>query len=326
MLNSSICYYVFQYFSVMKRSVKNLRSTFFVLTLCTLLSCQKATNNIDPVAALYSETQVISNIEYSNIDSVRLTLDAYVATKRLGEPPWVEYSDKRKPTLLFLHGGGWTSGDKISRSLFLMPYVNKKWCVVTANYRHLDQTNLVGICRDARSALTWIYENAEKYKFDTTKIVVSGESAGGHLALMTGLSAEDPLFNQGNIKKGRKLKVAGIVNWFGVADLVKASTSWEPEYLTQVAPDPAMRDSILQVTSPINYVDSSSPPVMTIHGDLDTSAPYDQGVLLHKKLKEMGTKNYFLTIPGKKHGNFDAAEMTMIHQAIWKFLKEIGVE
>jgi hypothetical protein len=48
--------------------------------------------------------------------------------------------------------------------------------------------------------------------------------------------------------------------------------------------------------------------------------------LLHEKLNASGVKNYFLTIPGKKHGNFNATEMTMIQKDIWKFLKEIGVE
>jgi acetyl esterase/lipase len=303
------------------------RLVFSILLLGQLAGCEKKhASQIDPVAALYSGTQVISNIEYSNIDSISLTLDAYIQTKRLGEPPWVEYSEKRKPTLLFLHGGGWTSGDKISRSLFLMPYVNKHWCVVTANYRHLDQAGLIDIIRDGRSALNWIYENAGKYKFDTTKIVVSGESAGGHLSLMTGLSTDESLFNQGNIKPGRKLKVAAIVNWFGVADLVKASATWDANYLNQVVPNAPERDSILKVASPIQYVTSSSPPIMTIHGDQDVSAPYDQGVLLHEKLKTIGNKNFFLTIPGKKHGNFDAAEMTMIYNEIWKFLEEIGVK
>ena len=65
------------------------------------LSCGAQQNTIDAVAALYSNTQVISNIEYKKVDSLRLLLDVYVATKRLGEPPWVEYSDNRKPTLLF---------------------------------------------------------------------------------------------------------------------------------------------------------------------------------------------------------------------------------
>jgi len=208
----------------------------------------------------------------------------------------------------------------------LICFVSKKWCVVTANYRHLDKANLIEICRDARSALHWIYENAEKYKFDTTRIVVSGESAGGHLALMAGLSTDNALFNQGNIKPGRDLKVAAIVNWFGVVDLTKASKGWDADYINQVAPDLSERDSILRAASPIHYVTSASPPIMTIHGDLDTSAPYDQGVLLHEKLKALGNKNYFLTIPGKKHGNFDAPEMTAIFKDIWKFLKENGIE
>jgi acetyl esterase/lipase len=261
----------------MKKIMIQSTTVFLIPLLFIVMSCEKQGDTLDPVAALYSDTQVISNVAYSNVDSIPLLLDVYVRAKRLGEPPWVEYSDTRKPTLLFLHGGGWTSGDKISRSLFLMPYVEKHWCVVTANYRHLDQAGLVEICRDARSALRWIYDNAAKYKFDTTKIVVSGESAGGHLSLMTGLSNDEPLFDQGSTG-GHRLKVAAIVNWFGVADLVKASEGWDESYLSQVVPNPAYRDSILSVTSPIQYISATSPPVMTIHGDQDTAAPYAQGV------------------------------------------------
>jgi len=304
---------------------KNCSSIIFLALLVSLAGCEKKQIAIDQVASLYSNTQVVSNIEYSNVDSIRLDLDAYIPCTRLGEPPWTKYSDEKKPTLLFLHGGGWRTGDKVSRSLFLMPYINRGWCVVTANYRKVDQTSLVGIIRDCRSALNWIYQNAEKYKFDSTKIIVSGESAGGHLALMTGLASDESLFSQGDIKVGRKLKVAAVVNWFGVVDLIKASQQWEPDYLGQIVPDAEVRDSILKVSSPIEYVTKSTVPVMSIHGDQDAAAPYDQSVLLHQKLETMGTKNYFLTIPGKKHGNFDAGEMTMIHEEIWRFLKEIGI-
>src|SRR5687768_6152313 len=136
----------------MKTQISKRRIWLWGCGMILLVACEKQPVQIDPVAALYSDTQVIPNIEFSNIDSISLKLDVYVQTKRLGELPWVEYSDDRKPTLLFLHGGGWTSGDKVSRSLFLMPYVDKNWCVVTANYRHLDQANLIEICRDARSA------------------------------------------------------------------------------------------------------------------------------------------------------------------------------
>jgi len=299
-----------------------------IVIIYTLNSCQdkvplEKTDEIDYVAALYSNTQVIGNIEYAKIDSISLRLDSYIQTKRLGEPPWVEYSDEMKPTLLFLHGGGWTSGSSISRSLFVMPYVSRGWNIVTANYRHLDQTDLAGCIGDSRLALNWIYDNAAKYKFDTTRVVVSGESAGGHLSLMAGLIKDNsPFVPDGSIN--HELKVAAIVNWFGVADLEKASETWSEEYILEVVKDINDKDRVLQLASPIHYLNTETPPIMTIHGDQDKAAPYNQGVLLHEKLNELGLTNYFLTIPGKKHGNFDEKEMTMIQKEIWKFLGENG--
>ena len=291
-----------------------------------LLSCEKQTDKINPFAAFNSDKQVISNIEYSNIDSISLVLDAYVPAKRLDQPPWYEYSKTRKPVVLYFHGGGWVVGDKISHSRYLLPYVDKKWCVVNANYRHLDKTSLVGSISDARSALNWIYENAEKYKFDTTKIVVSGESSGGHLALMTALATDETLFLQGRIKPGRKLKVAGVINWFGVTDLIKASVKWDAAYVNAIIPNSLEKTNSLLELSPTNYITKSSVPVMTVHGDQDIMTPHDQGEMLHDKLKALGIKNKFLTIHGRGHGNFDGVETTMIFNEIWKFLKEIEIE
>lgn len=311
----------------------NIKTSFLILSAFITISCNNPKTQPDPtatepiineIAGLYSDHQVISNIEYLNIDSISLKLDAYIPAKRLGGPPWIEYSNDKKPTLLFIHGGGWTSGDKISRSLFLMPFVEKGWCVVTANYRHLDQTTLTGCISDARSALNWIYENTDKYKFDTSRIVVSGESAGGHLALMTGLINDDQKFQMP--KTGKKMNVAGIINWFGVADLNLASKTWDENYINTVVQDAADTESFLKICSPLTYLTKNAPPIITIHGDLDVSARYDQAVLLHGELEKMGLSNEFITIKGKKHGNFSKEEMTMIFGEIWAFTKGLGID
>jgi hypothetical protein len=81
---------------------------------------------------------------------------------------------------------------------------------------------------------------------------------------MTGLITDDSLFPQVIKKKGRVLKVAGIINWFGVTDLAKASTSWEAKNYKQVVGDSLYADSIFKVASPVNYVTASSPPVKPI--------------------------------------------------------------
>ncbi|MEO5562223.1 MAG: alpha/beta hydrolase [Chitinophagaceae bacterium] len=260
--------------------MKKITPALLLIVCISFSQCnnQQQTETIDEVAALYSNMQVVSNIEYSKIDSVSLLMDVYVPSKKLGEAPWNEYSNERKPTLLFFHGGGWRNGDKISRSLFLVPYIQKGWCIVTANYRHLDKTNLPGIISDARYALNWVYDNADKYKFDTTKIIVSGESAGGHLALTTGLITDDSPFQQEGRKINRKMKVAGIINWFGVVDLKKVSQTWDAEYYKQVGGDSTHADSIFRLCSPVSYVRSTSPPIITIHGDQDKAAPYERAV------------------------------------------------
>jgi acetyl esterase/lipase len=309
----------------MVKQMQMVRQILPVILLLNLSACRDQTNAIDEVAALYSNTTVFPNIIYSRIDSASLLLDVYAPTKRLGEPPWIEFSDDRKPTLLFLHGGGWSSGDKISRSLFLMPYISKGWCVVTADYRLIDKTTLPRMIGDARAALNWVYDNADKYKFDTAKIVVSGESAGGHLALMTGFLDSDAAFEEGSRKINRSLKVAGIINWFGVPDLVRASKGWDPAAYKRAVGPVSNPDSLLRLCSPVTYITPGSPPVFTIHGDQDKAAPYEQAPLLRDMLNKAGVKNELFTVKGKKHGNFDPADMTAIYKELWKFMDEIGV-
>ena len=276
------------------------------LLLLGCAGCVDRARPLNKVAALYCDVQVIPNIEYRKIDSVSLRLDVYAPSKRLGEPPWVEYSDDRKPTLLFLHGGGWNSGDKISRSLFLMPYVGAGWCVVTADYRLIDKASLPHMIGDARAALNWIYDNAGKYKFDTTKIVVSGESAGGHLALMTGFLTSDAAFQEGGRAISRPLKVAAIINWFGVPDLVRASKGCGTAALPEAGLSALLfvMDFSSELCSPVTYISAASPPVFTIHGDQDKAAPYEQAPMLHDRLNQAGVDPIY-TVKGKKHGNFD---------------------
>lgn len=78
----------------------------------------------------------------------------YAPAILLGEDPWVRYTDTLHPVLIFFHGGGWVSGDRISRSLLVMPYLQQKWCVVNVDYRLADGTHAsiedcVADCKDA---------------------------------------------------------------------------------------------------------------------------------------------------------------------------------
>ena len=135
------------------------------------------------------------------------------------------------PTLIYFHGGGWTSGSKDADALRALPYLEMGWAVVNVEYRLADVAHAPAAVEDCRCALRWVYRNAEAYNFDVEKIVVTGVSAGGHLALTTGMLPESAgLDRQCPGDRNRRwstgttstepLKVAAIINWSGITDVV----------------------------------------------------------------------------------------------------------
>ena len=92
-----------------------------------------------------------------------------------------------RPTLLYIYGGGWVNGIKGSVTLAPLPYLFRGMNAVVIDYRVADNGLAPAAVEDCRCAFRWIYTHAKEYGFDTSKIVVAGESAGGHLALITAM-------------------------------------------------------------------------------------------------------------------------------------------
>ena len=239
-----------------------------------------------------------------------------------------------RPTLIYLHGGGWTSGSKESSALTFLPYLEMGWAVVNVEYRMADVAHAPAAVEDCRCALRWVYRNAEQYNFDLDKLVVTGNSAGGHLALTTGILPASAGLDRpcpGNRRRTwstgttstEALKVAAIINWYGITDVVDLihrtpgpSGSFTEAWLGSTND----REEIAKRVSPLTYVRQGLPPILTIHGDADPSVPYAQGVRLHEALDEAGVPNTLVTVPGGGHGGFTYAEQVRIYAAIRDFL------
>ncbi|MBD2705496.1 alpha/beta hydrolase [Spirosoma sp. BT702] len=300
-------------------------SATFILLAVILGGCARQKFISTALTSIMANTTVISNICYAKAGQTNLYLDAYIPAKQLGQDPWIELSEKRKPTLLYFHGGGWSSGDKLSRSLLLLPYLEKGWCVVTADYRLLGPgSNVVNCIRDCRSALGWVYANAATYKFDTTCIVLSGESAGAHLALMAGGATNDQLLQADSGFAAPPKAVSAVINWYGITDVEKAVTFWNnPAYTKLITGDEEPTSQFFQQVSPIHYVTQKTPPVLSIHGDQDINVPIAQSETYHSALVKMGVVNKLIRIPGKKHGNFSSSEFARVFDQIFQFLESI---
>ncbi len=135
-------------------------TTLSLILLTLILTGCNHFNTIDKnnIHLIQERTFVEANIVYKVVDSTKLHLDVDAPANILGEEPWAIFSGSLKPTLVYFHGGGWISGDRVSRSLALLPYLEKGWCVVNVDYRLLQQTNLAGCINDCLDALSWVFE------------------------------------------------------------------------------------------------------------------------------------------------------------------------
>lgn len=305
----------------MSLKILTVRVNYIVLALtlfaCTQSASEKETAKQFRLLETIEDTVVESNIVYKEVDGATLMLDVYTHSKNLGEEPWIRRPIEPKPTLIYFHGGGWASGDRTSRIMYVLPYVERGWAVVNVDYRLLGQTNLPGCIEDCLSAVDWTFKNALKYKFDTTRIVVSGESAGGHLALMSAmiLPRMKPM---GTIKPH---KLAAIVNWYGVSDLHTAAVSWNASYTSLVTRDFENNPEMLYTNaSPVDNISRDTPPIISIHGDKDHNHLFSQSKELHEALDKARIPNELIKIQGKKHGNFTAKDFEYAFNEIWAFL------
>jgi acetyl esterase/lipase len=179
---------------------------------------------------------------------------------------------------------------------------------------------------DARCALRWVYRNAKQFHLDTDRIIVTGHSAGGHLALTTGMLLDsDGLDNDcpADPEMGEPpLKVAAIVDWYGPTDLPDLLAGPNRKtYAVAWFGGSMDRDAEARRVSPIQYVRGGMPPVFIVHGDQDPTVPYTQSLRLHELLDGRHVTNQLYTIHGGKHGFFGAKNDIAAYRAMWDFLE-----
>lgn len=299
-----------------------IRITFLPLLFSIVLACAaplhaQQTSASQWVVDVGNHYLVYPDRTYGTATGVPLLLDV-----------WQNQDTKNPlPTVIYVHGGGWVFGDRTGATTELLPYMEKGWNVVNVEYRMASQSLAPAAVEDVRCALRWVYRNANEYHFDTDRIIVTGHSAGGHLALMMGmLTAKDGFDNNcpAEPAMGEKpLKVAAVVNWFGIADVADLLSgpdrrTYAIEWLGGQTDPVAMAKRV----SPLTYVRPGLPPIITIHGDADPTVPYSNAVRLHEALDKAGDVNQLVTIHGGKHGfqAFSDADTENAYKQVFAFL------
>jgi acetyl esterase/lipase len=258
--------------------------------------------------------RVATNITYLVANSYEAKLDVY---QRTAPGP--------HPTLIYIHGGCWVGGTKEGALMSIVPWFEMGWNVVNVEYRLGRVSQAPAAVEDCLCALRWIGAHAQQYQIDTNRLVVTGDSAGGHLSLTTGMIPQSAGLNRQC--PGVDLpKVAAVVNFYGitdVADLLDGPNrkSYAVAWLGS-RPD---REEVARRVSPLIYVRADLPAILTIHGDADPTVPYNHAVRLHEALVKAGVANQLLTIPNGKHGRFTNEERMLVYKTIRQFLDKQSI-
>lgn len=181
------------------------------------------------------------------------------------------------PVVLFIHGSAWITGDKREQGLPMMVRMAAHgWVCVTANHRLSPRATFPDHLIDVKQALRWVREHAADYGGDPGFVIMSGASAGAHLATLTALTPNDPRYQPGF--EDLDTRVQGAVLFYGVYDLTNRigargrGFGWFVERIVmkkRMADDPAA----FADASPMDQVRADAPPTMILHGTNDSLVP-----------------------------------------------------
>ena len=299
-----------------------LRCVIVILaaTVCSVSSSAQSPEALRAAVLINHAYDVNSNITYKVANNVDLKLDVYHSREAKGPTPVV----------MMIHGGGWLVSNKDDYVLTAVPYLVMGFAVVNVEYRPGKISLAPAAVEDCQCALRWIARHAKDYNFDLEKVILTGPSAGGHLALTTGMIPGSAGFaNECAYQadpKNPDPKVAAIINLFGITDVTDLlqGPNLRTYAVSWMGSAPG-REDLARRISPLTYVRPGLPPVLTIHGDADKVVPYSHAVRLHEALTKVGVRNQLLTIPGAGHGWLTVEQDLLAFETTRAFLESLGI-
>jgi acetyl esterase/lipase len=289
-----------------------------VLAFAAMPSAQQP-SELQSSVALFQKVRTVPNLVYERANGWEGKLDVFAQRTAPNAPA--------SPVVIFIHGGGWVQGTKEGSAIRgVLPYVAMGYSVVNVEYRLANVSLAPAAIEDCRCALRWVVAHAKDYNLDASRIVVAGESAGGHLALTTGMIPASAGFDR-TCLTATEPRVAAIVDFFGITDIADLldgpnkkpfPETWP--YTVQWLGNQPNRADVAKASSPLTYIRAGVPPTISIHGDADPLVPYAHSTRLQDGLQKAGIAHELVTIPAGGHGNFSTAEWERAFTAVEKFL------
>jgi acetyl esterase len=264
----------------------------------------KASDAIDQLAQGMKPSRVIV---YKKIGDRELQMHVF-------EPAEFKPADQRA-CFLTIHGGGWTGGAPPRMYPFAAHYAKLGMVGISLQYRlHSAKTgvSVFDCVKDVRTAMRYLHTHAAELGIDPKKIIVSGGSAGGHLAAATAMFEQ---VNEDSDDLAVKVTPAALVLLFPVIDTSKEGYGQ------------AKIGERWQELSPAHNVRAGLPPTITFHGTGDTVTPFAGAKVFHEAMLKLGNRSELDINEGGAHG-YLMRDKNLFHDTLTKtdaFLKSLGL-
>jgi acetyl esterase/lipase len=255
--------------------------------------------------------EIIRDVEYAHVGDQLLRLDLHLPSRA-----------PRSPLIVWVHGGAWRSGSKSNMPLGKL--VAEGYAIASVDYRLSTQAKFPAQIHDLKAAIRFLRAHGATWNLPTRKILIAGDSAGGHLASLMGVSNGDARL-EGDLgqERSESSEIQGIISFYGGANLTTILSQSTPHGLSVRVPalelllggQPDQVPDLARLASPVLHVDRRDPPLLLLHGDQDPQMPVNQALELSGAYQKAGAPVQLEVVHGAGHGGamfYDQERMAVV--------------
>lgn len=261
---------------------------------CRTPAWSQATPLQQKAAEVVRQSHVLRDLEYARPQGRSLKLDLY--RPRSVQAPL--------PLVIFIHGGGWKEGDKANAVQAVL--AGYGYAVASINYRLSTEAPFPAQIEDCKAAVRWLRAHAAEYRLDPQRVGAWGNSAGGHLAALVGLSPDRKEWEVGG-HLDQSSRVQAVCDFFGPTDLTDleggAKAPARIKLVRQLIGGPLKQNAErVRLASPLFHVVAGAPPFFIAHGLDDDLVPVRHSRKLHQALRQQQVPAEILEVAKAGHG------------------------
>ncbi|MGC3994744.1 MAG: alpha/beta hydrolase [Propionicimonas sp.] len=220
----------------------------------------------------------------------------------------------RFPCVVFVQGSGWGEQALGASMAFWCRFAERGYTVAIVEYRPSSVAPFPAQVQDAKTAVRWLRSQADSYSIDPDRIVMAGDSSGGHTALMVHATQDLDQFDD---EPGQPLGIMAFIDFYGPTDLARLND--EPTTMDHTSPEspegrllggvsPSRVPDLVREAGPSSWIDASRrlAPLLIIHGSKDRLIPFAQSVYHYQALRDAGQAAELVQIRDADHGIWPA--------------------